>query len=224
MEGLIGPEIHNQKQGPAAFVLRAIDVSGDDVMDAVAPAGLPPHTVHQDVGKVEYPPRVANSVVANRDVNAFTDGTKVALLGAPIVVVPGGDQDRLAGLREAAPRVLEQVILKQYARGVLDFEVIFDDERMARVPTHETSRARLPLRDLVEVVAADRNVGGDDGCCGTSKENVLACRLEEVVLDLPGTTREIAAAASHGHGIRARPRNRRAVEIVQVRIHDRHIS
>src|SRR4029077_15414244 len=127
---------------------------------------------------------MADSVVANGHVGNLANGADVGTIWG--VLVLGGEKNRKSMLAESSPSIFQHIPLKQNPLGVLQFEVVFDHERVAFGTTDEAGGAGHPLPRFEEMVAPNLDVGGSGSGRAAAEENALARGLEEVIDDLVG--------------------------------------
>ena len=84
-------------------------------------------------------------------------------------LVPWREENRKPHLRKSAPGVFQNIALEEHALGVLQFEVVLDDKRLARSSANEASLMGIHINGLAQEVVADFDVGRSRGG-GTASE------------------------------------------------------
>src|SRR5215472_98001 len=157
---------------------------------------------------------MADRAVADGDIGYLTERTEIASGG---MLILGAEQNGMALLSESAPVVLQDVAFKQNPLGVFQFEVIFDDESISALATHETGLSWLPDQRLEEVVAADLNISGCGSGCATTKKYVLTGGFQEIADNLVGASRQGTDPAANCVGVSTLSLDRSAVKVGEER-------
>src|SRR5208282_1788966 len=111
----------------------------------------------------------------------------------------------------------------QHTYGILEFEVMPDNERLARIPTLERRVPLHPLPRLEEVIAMDGDVGWSRGRRTAAEQDGLARGFQKVVLDLIRTILIIPGTSTHRVRFHTRAGDGRTVKVAKVGVHDGHV-
>ena len=212
------PLVDHLHKCTAAIVSLRVNVIQSYVMNTVASASECHATGIRKGGSIYYPrARVTDCAIPDGHIGDLANWAEVG--GAPGLVL-GRQDNRVTCLRKTAPGVLQDITFEQHALRILQFKIVLYNEGSAICATHEVRCSSHPLQGFEEMVATDLDVGR--GSCGraSSKHDVLPGPFQEVVHDLVWTTWIASAAALHCLRISTGARNRYAVEVVEVGVHD----
>src|SRR5437867_4421752 len=191
-------------------------------MNAIACTGKCHATgVGEDVSNLYSGTGVTDDAVPDGHIGDLADWAHVG--GTPGLILRG-QHNRVTCLRKTAPGVFQDVAFEQHTLSILQFKVVFYDERSTISSTHEPRCSGHPLQRFEEMVAADLDVGGSARGRPPPKKNALRSCFQEAVHDFVRTAWINSAAALHRLRISAGARNRYAVEVVEVGVHDGYVG
>src|SRR5258708_32823528 len=152
VQAIAAPVIGNEKQSTVSLVGSGGNIVESDVVDAVAgAAGCFTAVVGKNGGDLHARGRVTHFAIADGHISYQTSGAQIAV-SMRVGLVLGRQQQGVPLLAESPPRVLGDVAFKQHALSILEFEVVFDDKRIAVVAAHKAGLSGHPDHWLEEMV------------------------------------------------------------------------
>src|SRR5580704_10665882 len=165
---------------------------------------------------------MADGVIPDGYIRDLANGAEIAPVSASLIF--GRYHDAKTHLRKTTPRAFHNVALEQNALRVFQFKEILDNKWIPVCATHVSGFAFHPGQRLEYVIVAHLNIRGCSGGRSTAEHDVFSCRLKKVVDDFVRPRGPVAETSSDGLSVRASSGRRDAMEIRQVRIHDRYIG
>src|ERR1039458_8904763 len=139
-------------------------------------------------------------------------------------LVPGSEQNGIAGLAEASPDVFHEIRFDQYPNRILQFKMVLDDEGTAVGSADEVRVAGHPLQRFKEMIVHDFDVGRARGSVSAAEHDGFAGSLQEIVLNLEGAILRVADASANRLSVNTSPRACDAMEIAEVGVDDRYVT
>src|SRR5438309_4345222 len=156
-------------------------------------------------------------VIADRDIG-------YSALGAFVRLVHRCKENRKTCLREASPNVLQHIPFEENALRVLQFKMVFYDERITIGTANKTRLIWFPVHRLEQMIVSDFYIGGSGSSWITSEEDVFTGSLQEVVNNLIWATRCISSTTIYRLRICARTCPGDTVEITEIRVNYCHVA